>query len=332
MQKQRRDLRKEPCPCGSGQAYAKCCRIFHEGKEPDSALKLMRSRFSAYVYHLATYIIRTTHPASPQYIVDEKMWRKKIAEFSQRTTFNGLEILAVKELENRATITFVAHLGQKGEDATFTETSYFEKVKGKWYYRSGNMVQGKAPHLLTHVEKRLLPLAYYGAPILRRKADPILEITEDVKSLVEEMVDTMDACDGIGLAAPQIHHAIRLFVMREPMEDGEERLACGDVKVFINPEILSKSTQMWTAQEGCLSMPTIHADVSRPKEIEVEYTNLEGQRLKEKCSFWKARVILHENDHIDGVLFIDHLEAKERLSLEPYLEHLYKRVHDGLEL
>lgn len=323
---------KKNCPCGSGESYEKCCKRFHGGQRPDNALLLMRSRYAAYVLDLPHYIIKTTHPASPQYHADHKTWAQKISEFSKYSRFERLEILDFKERGTVATVTFVAYLFQEGQDVTFTEKSYFEKVGGKWLYRSGQLASGHAPNLITTEQMRLLPLAYYGNPILRESAKSVQHITDDLKRFVEEMVETMDACDGIGLAAPQVHHAMRLFVIRVPHEGQEGRLECGEVKVFINPTLSLPSKETWSASEGCLSIPTIHAHVKRPKEITVEYTNLEGQKMKERLSGWEARVVMHENDHINGVLFIDHLDKEEREKIAPFLKDLKQRIHDGTEL
>lgn len=321
-----------PCLCQSGKQYEVCCQPFHLGKKPDTAQQLMRSRFAAYALCMPDYIIRTTHPASPQFCHDAKEWAQKISEFSSHTEFKGLEILGFQENGSFATVTFVAHLIQDKKDVSFTEKSYFEKVKGKWLYRSGQLSQGRAPNLMTTGQLRLLPLAYYGHPILRRVADPILHITDDVRKLVEEMIETMDACDGIGLAAPQIHHSIKLFIIRKPVEVEAGKVEFREVKVFINPKVSLPSAETWKESEGCLSIPTIHGDVERPKEITIEYSDLEGNSVQERVSGWEARVIMHENDHINGVLFIDHLDEETKKNLEPFLQNLHNRVHDGTEL
>ncbi len=315
------------CPCSSGITYDKCCKRFHQGDLPENALQLMRSRYAAYAMDNPTYIIETTHPASPQYSENKFSWKRNISQLFRSATFNKLDILDFKEQNCIATVTFTAHITQKDHDATFTEKSYFEKIGNRWLYRDGQSTKGYAPHLVTIGELRLLPLAYYEDPILRKKAKTI-EITEDIKKLVEEMIETMDAYNGVGLAAPQIHHSIRLFIIRLPIEVEEDKFELGQVKVFINPTLSSPSEETWTTSEACLSIPTIHANVERPKEITVEYTNLEGITVKERFSGWQARVIMHENDHIDGVLFIDHLRKEEREKLESFLQNLKKRIHE----
>lgn len=128
---------KTLCPCKSGNAYADCCQPFHKGSLPDTALQLMRSRYSAYALCMPAYIIHTTHPDSHQFCHNTGTWSKKISAFCTQTEFKDLEILHVQENTSFATITFVAHLAQNKKDVSFTEKSYFEKVKGKWLYRSG---------------------------------------------------------------------------------------------------------------------------------------------------------------------------------------------------
>ena len=316
------------CPCGSSKHYPTCCKILHDGKAAHNALELMRSRYSAYALGQADYIIQTTHPASTQYTTDHTQWKNEILNFSKSTRFEKLEVFDFQESGSVATVTFTVHLLHGKEDSSFTEQSYFEKFHGKWLYRGGKIVQGKAPNLVTTGQFKVLPLAYFGDPILKKKAEPIQEITQDVKKLIEEMVDTMDACDGIGLAAPQVHHSIRLFIIRVPLEDKKGDLHFGDVKVFINPVLLEMSDASWTSEEGCLSIPTIRADVARSKEITIEYTNLSGKKQKEHFSGWGAKVIQHEYDHIEGILFTDRLTQEQLHTLLPLLNDLKNRIHN----
>jgi peptide deformylase len=321
-------MEERQCPCGSGESYKECCELLHKGKRAQTALQLMRSRYTAYVLDLPEYIIQTTHPASPGFSEDTFAWKKSLSNFSRQSAFQRLEILDFKEAQSIATVVFTAYLLQEGRDATFTEKSHFEKKEGRWLYRGGQLAAGRAPNLITTGQLRLLPLAYYGDPILRKQGDLITEITEDVKKLVEEMVETMDACDGLGLAAPQIHHSIRLFVIRTPIERETDQLELGDVKVFINPKVSMPSKETWTANEGCLSIPGIQGLVERPREITVEYTQLDGTVVKTRFAGWEARVIMHENDHINGVLFLDRMEAAARKKLTVALQKLEKRLRD----
>ena len=102
--------------------------------------------------------------------------------------------------------------------------------------------------------------------------------------------------------------------------------------MFINPHLSLPSEESWKAAEGCLSIPMIRSIVERPKEITVEYTTIEGKKIKERVSGWTARVIMHENDHLNGILFIDRLEKEEQLKLVPILENLERRMIDGRAL
>lgn len=313
------------CPCFSGKEYQVCCQLFHQGSPPENALLLMRSRYAAYALNLPEYIIATTHPASPQYMDNKFSWKRSISQFAKHSSFQNLEILDFKERDGLAVVTFTAYMAQEGKDVTFTERSYFEKKGGRWLYRVGQLAEGKAPHLIPKGPFRILPLTYYDNPLLRRKADEIPAMTKDIQKLIEEMVETMDACEGIGIAAPQVHQSIRLFVIHKPIMIEENKLELGEVKVFINPHLSAFSQESWKAPEACLSIPTIRSLVERPKEVTVEYTTLEGNRVKEALSGWEARVVMHEYDHIEGVLFIDRLDAEEQSKLMPVLQNLQRR-------
>jgi peptide deformylase len=321
-----------PCPCGSNKEYALCCKPFHQGAPAENALLLMRSRYSAYVLNLPDYIVKTTHPANPQYSDHLFSWKRSISKFSKKFSFHSLEILDFKEKNALATVTFTVHMSQGGRDATFTEKSYFEKMGSLWLYRSGQLEEGYAPNFVTAGLLRLLPLAYYGDSVLRKKAEPLTEITKELKDLVEEMIETMEACDGMGLAAPQVHHSIRLFIICAPIEIAPDQIELGEIKVFINPKILSSSEETWETPEGCLSIPSLRCNVKRPKEITVEYLSLDGSLRKERFTGWEARAILHEYDHIEGILFIDRIDPQEQTKFQPFLQNLEKRIHDGRAL
>jgi len=131
---------KNPCPCHSGKAYEQCCKPFHEGTLPENALLLMRSRYAAYALNIADYIIDTTHPANPQYNKNRPLWKETISQRYHSTKYINLEIHDFKERGSTATVTFTAYLTHNGNDAPFTEKSVFEKVKGRWLYRSGQIL------------------------------------------------------------------------------------------------------------------------------------------------------------------------------------------------
>ncbi len=125
------------CLCGSEKNYPDCCGKYHQGELPETALQLMRSRYTAYAMDNPDYIITTTHPKNPGYRLDRELWTKEIHAFSQGTQFEKLDILDFTPGEKVAYVTFKAHLTQNGQDASFTERSRFEKVDGRWLYHSG---------------------------------------------------------------------------------------------------------------------------------------------------------------------------------------------------
>lgn len=133
----------DPCLCGNKAFYSKCCKKYHDGELPATAEALMRSRYSAYVLNLVDYIVNTTHPQHPDYMGDRQQWREYIHRFHIQTKFERLEVLEFVDGENEATVSFTVHLRQGIEDGTFTEKSLFEKVDGRWLYKSGELVLNK---------------------------------------------------------------------------------------------------------------------------------------------------------------------------------------------
>lgn len=314
--------RSRLCPCGSGKEYDQCCAVFHQGKPAENALQLMRSRYTAYVLDLAEYIIKTTHPASVRFSFDLGSWKRSLSKFSQNTQFSKLEILDFQENKKMASVTFTVYAKQGDEDVTFTEKSIFTKYQGQWLYLEGQAVAGRALDLIPSKPLLLLPIVYYNNPILRKVADPIAEINDEIKNLVAEMIPTMTAYSGMGLAAPQIGHSLRLFIVQAPIEDEKGELSPGEIEVFINPKLSVPSKKTIELEEGCLSIPKVRGFVNRPQEIIVDYMTLEGIQVQKKVSSWEARVIMHENDHLNGVLFIDRLSRKERSPLDARLDYL----------
>ncbi len=125
-----------PCPCSSGKKYKKCCKIYHDGARPKSALLLMRSRYSAFALHKAKYIIHTTHPQHPEYSEQTQQWKESILQFCRSVTFEGLEILDFTEGTERSSVTFRAKLSAGERDLSFCEDSLFLKEGEKWLYHS----------------------------------------------------------------------------------------------------------------------------------------------------------------------------------------------------
>ncbi|MGR3911945.1 MAG: peptide deformylase [Candidatus Rhabdochlamydia sp.] len=171
-----------------------------------------------------------------------------------------------------------------------------------------------------------LPICYYGNLILRKKCTPIETITKEHHLLVKNMIETMDQHDGIGIAAPQIGESIRLFVLRRYIIKSEEEWDVSDPIVYINPVILNHSKEVNSAEEGCLSIPGIKLMVQRPSKITVRSMRLDGSIVEEDLEGINARVVMHENDHINGVLFIDRIPKKDIKKVELRLNALKKKT------
>lgn len=171
--------------------------------------------------------------------------------------------------------------------------------------------------------KMKLPLAYYGDPILRKKGSQIDTINDDIRQLVENMIDTMISTRGIGLAAPQVHHSLALFIAY--FIDSEEEIDRSKIRIFINPKVISYSKETLKLSEGCLSIPKLYLDIDRPRSVTISALDLEGNIFTEEFHDFHAHIVLHENDHLNGVLFVDRLPVKERKSVDQFLRKLKKR-------
>lgn len=154
------------------------------------------------------------------------------------------------------------------------------------------------------------PLVYYGNPLLRKKSDPIESITPEIEQLAADMIEIMDASNGIGLAAVQVGVLLRMFVLRRYIHKVDQQWEVSDPYVYINPMILEHSSDTIEEEEGCLSIPKIDLPVQRPIKIKVSATRLDGSQVIEELEGINARVVLHENDHLNGVLYIDRTEEK----------------------
>jgi peptide deformylase len=172
----------------------------------------------------------------------------------------------------------------------------------------------------------IYPIVMYGDAVLRKKASDIEKGT-DVKQLVADMFETMYAANGVGLAAPQIGKAIRLFIVdgtsMQDEEEGSEDMT-GFKKVFINPTILKEAGEEWEFEEGCLSIPNIREKVSRKEALRVRYYDEEWNQHEEDYDGIKARIIQHEYDHIEGKLFIDYLTPLKKRMLKGKLADISK--------
>lgn len=173
----------------------------------------------------------------------------------------------------------------------------------------------------------LLKIYYYGHPVLRKHCELISEITDEIRKLASDMIETMDKNDGIGLAAPQVGHSIRMFVLRNYISTEDGQWTMSEPKVFINPKISSPSDEIDTDTEGCLSLPGLRLEIDRPHKIRVEAMDLEGHLFIEELEGYNARVRMHENDHINGVLFIDRIDVPARKKIDPILKQIKKKYN-----
>lgn len=178
----------------------------------------------------------------------------------------------------------------------------------------------------------ILPIVAYGHSVLREVAKNIDADHPQLDKLIEDMWETMYSSNGVGIAAPQVNRSIRLFLVDstqifEGLEEDEKKKypdAPGIKQVFINTKIRSLNGEEWPYNEGCLSIPKVREDVMRPEEVELEFQDEQFQTYVKKFNGITARVILHEYDHIEGKLFIDHISLLKRKLIKSKLDDISK--------
>jgi len=176
----------------------------------------------------------------------------------------------------------------------------------------------------------ILPIVAYGDPVLKKEAEEIDQQYPDLQKLIADMFETMYHAKGVGLAAPQIGKSIRLFIVDgSPFADEEgdepDPMAAGIEnfkKVFINPIIEEESGEKWSFQEGCLSIPKIRENVFRKEKVLITYFDENWQFHEETFDGYAARIIQHEYDHIEGILFTDHLSPLKKKMLTKRLQNI----------
>lgn len=175
----------------------------------------------------------------------------------------------------------------------------------------------RAPRYFYNRRMAILKVARMGHPVLRAKARP-LEAAEirspALQQLIDDMFETMAEYQGVGLAAPQVHKSVRLFVAGLPEPDDEDEEPSVPQMALINPEISVVGREVAEDWEGCLSIPDIRGRVPRARQIVVRAYDRSGKRIEMKASNFTARVIQHETDHLDGVLFFDRMKSFETLT------------------
>ena len=169
------------------------------------------------------------------------------------------------------------------------------------------------------------PIVAYGDPVLKKEAEEVEKQHPGLLELIEDMWETMYAADGVGLAAPQVGLSLRLFVADgSPFGEGEDGdPGCRDFKrVMINPVLFDLSEEETVMEEGCLSIPGIREPVTRSVRIGVEYFDENWNLIEEQLDGLAARIVLHENDHLDGVMIPDHIAANKRQLLQGKLRDI----------
>ena len=170
----------------------------------------------------------------------------------------------------------------------------------------------------------ILPIYVYGQPVLREEAKDITPDYPELKELIQNMFETMDRADGVGLAAPQIGLAIRVVVVNLDVLSDDMPEFKGFRRAFINPHILEVGENLVSMEEGCLSLPGIHETVKRGNKIRVKYMDEDFVDHEEEVEGYLARVMQHEFDHLDGKMFIDHISALRKQMIKGKLNTMLK--------
>ena len=186
----------------------------------------------------------------------------------------------------------------------------------------------------------ILPVVKYGSPVLRQKGAKIESITPEIKKLIADMFETMEENNGVGLAAQQVGVAKQLTVIdvREVkdrpswVEIGGKPTELDEIMplVLINPEVTPVGEPV-KGSEGCLSFPEIYAEVTRPESVDVQALDAKGKPIAFRCGGLLARAVQHETDHLNGLLFIDRMEKKVKLEMQPELDDLQAQTKAELK-
>lgn len=166
------------------------------------------------------------------------------------------------------------------------------------------------------VKSHYMEVLKLGNELLRQKSVPVTEVNDEIRALINDMFETMFTSDGVGLAAPQVGKMIRLFVLQSTDEVK---------RVFINPQIIATSTETCSYEEGCLSIPKVYEEIVRPSKVTVQALNENGKPFTLEADGYLARIIQHENDHLDGVLYIDRGDIEFRQKIINDFAHREKR-------
>jgi peptide deformylase len=170
----------------------------------------------------------------------------------------------------------------------------------------------------------IFPISVYGDPVLRKVAEPIGPDYPGLAEFLADFWETMYFADGVGLAAPQVGRSIRIFVVDGSAGAEDEPSLKDFKKVFINPEILEKSGEPHVFEEGCLSLPEIRENITRPETVRIKYMDENFLEHDETYSGFVARIIQHEYDHLEGKMFVDYLSPLKRKLMKNRLLNITK--------
>lgn len=174
----------------------------------------------------------------------------------------------------------------------------------------------------------IYPIVAYGHPVLRKKAKVIERNYPDLEKVVDNLFQTMYNSQGVGLAAPQVGMDIRIFVIDASPFGEDEAVAEGFKRIFINPEMISEEGETWKFNEGCLSIPGVREDVDRHSVITLRYQDINFETHTEQYDGIRARIIQHEYDHLEGILFTDRLSPLKKTLLKGKLNDISKGKAD----
>jgi peptide deformylase len=181
----------------------------------------------------------------------------------------------------------------------------------------------------------ILPLSYFGSPVLRETAEPVTRFDAELKQLAADMVETMRDESGIGLAGPQVGQPLRIFVMEIPedmdVDEGGKRLnpTLETPLVVVNPNLTLDEEFEEEMEEGCLSIPEVRGNVTRPYALTLEFQDVEGHPHSLTLCGLAARCVQHENDHLNGILFIDYLGSVKKMAIKGKLKRIKERQSRG---
>lgn len=177
-----------------------------------------------------------------------------------------------------------------------------------------------------------LEIRLFGDAVLRKRCKEVETFDDELKKVVNDILDTLRHHDNaIGLSAPQVGYDLRIFITSSFDMDDQGEWKVEPYTVYINPKILSFSDEQVWMPEGCMSIPNVYSDVLRPEKIHIEAQDIDGNIFEKELEGWPARIFMHENDHLNGVLFIDRISKKERNRMERELNKIKKRQKKQLQ-